>query len=99
MKKLTYQIMVYLMIALGVSGLVGMIVEAKLSQSLNVWALVCLCLMILGIVGLVLVQCIYRVMKTPLKTLNQTKECPKCHSVNDSDAEFCKNCGEKFHNF
>lgn len=99
MKKRTYQIMIYLMILLSIGGLVGMIVETKLSGNLNLWATLCLCLMILGIIGVILIQCIYRVTKKPLETLNQTKECPHCHTINDRDAEFCKKCGEKFKNF
>lgn len=96
MKKLTYQILNYLLLALSIGGLIGMIVITKVAGEVNVYATLCLCLMILGIVCVVLLQCIYRVTKKPLETLDQTKECPKCHAINDKDAEFCKKCGEKF---
>lgn len=99
MKKLTYRILVYLMLVLGIGGMILLIVEAKLSGTLNIWALIGLAVLILSILGLVLVQCIYRVTKKPLATLDQTKECPMCHTINDRDAEFCKKCGEKFKNF
>ena len=96
MKKLTYQILNYLLLVLSLGGLIGMIVITKVAGKVNVYATLCLCLMILGVVCVVLLQCIYRVTKKPLETLDQTKECPKCHTINDKDAEFCKKCGEKF---
>ena len=74
MKKLTYQILNYLLLALSIGGLIGMIVITKVAGEVNVYATLCLCLMILGIVCVVLLQCIYRVTKKPLETLDQTKE-------------------------
>lgn len=63
MNKIVYQVCVYLSLALFLSGVMGMIFEAKASGTLNLWAILCLCLMLLGIIALIVTQCIYRVHK------------------------------------
>ena len=99
MKRTLYRVLVYVSIAVSLIGLVLMIVITAKTGDLNVWASLCLCLMIIGIISLILVQCIYRVTKKQSDKLSKTKVCPKCNTINDYDAEYCKNCGEKFRMF
>lgn len=100
MKKITYQILVYSSIAVFILSLIGFIIVLKANDGVfNAWVNVLLALSILSIFALILVQCIYRVTKKPLQTLDQTKTCPKCNAINDKDAEYCKKCGEKFKTF
>ena len=75
-----------------------MIVITKVAGEVNVYATLCLCLMILGVVCVVLLQCIYRVTKKPLETLDQTKECPKCHTINDKDANSARSAEKSLQN-
>lgn len=50
-----------------------MIVITKVAGEVNVYATLCLCLMILGIVCVVLLQCIYRVTKKRLRHWTKQK--------------------------
>ena len=50
-----------------------MIVITKVAGEVNVYATLCLCLMILGVVCVVLLQCIYRVTKKRLRHWTKQK--------------------------
>ena len=50
-----------------------MIVITKVAGEVNVYATLCLCLMILGVVCVVLLQCIYRVTKNRLRHWTKQK--------------------------
>lgn len=87
------------MIIFTLGGIVGMSLVLAKTGEMNVWVNIFIGLMLLGIVGLISVQCIYRVTKPIKENKSQVKTCDECGAINDADAEFCKQCGKKFRNF
>lgn len=96
MSKKTFKILNYIGLFLLVASLVGFIVLLKVTGDMGVYPTICLCIFLLAIVGVILLQCIYRVTRKPFETDNQIKTCQHCNTINDIDAEYCKKCGKKF---
>ncbi len=96
MSNKTYKIINYILVALFVGSVIGFLVLLKVTKEMGVYPTLCLCLMLLDIVGIIVLQCFYRVTKKPFETKNQIKTCSHCNTINDIDAEYCKKCGKKF---
>lgn len=95
MKKLTYRILIYVTLGFSLLGLVLLIVSSYFHGGIDGWAATGIAIFLLGLLSMVLVQCLYRATKDPLPG-GEGKECEACHTMNDKDAAFCKKCGKKF---
>lgn len=96
MNKKTFKILNYIALFLLVASAVGFIVLLKVTGEMGVYPTICLCIFLLAIVGIILLQCVYRVTRKSFETENKIKTCPHCSTINDIDAEYCKKCGKKF---
>ncbi len=96
MSKRTYKILNYIVIVLILASLAGLIVALKFTDGMGVYPNLCLCLFVLFLIGLLVLQCVYRVTKKPFEPERQIKNCPHCNTINDIDSEYCKKCGKKF---
>lgn len=94
MKRIVYQIFVYVFLAMFLVTSAMFIYELASSSTFNVWAILCLVLSLTALVGFVLNQVFYRQFGEKDETRYEKKECPHCHTKNDKDAPFCKNCGK-----
>ncbi|MDY4788476.1 MAG: hypothetical protein SO253_04115 [Bacilli bacterium] len=58
-----------------------------------------ICFIVLGIVLIIISSRLYRTNELKKMDdyirLHSVIECEKCHTLNDLDAHFCKNCGKK----
>ncbi|MCR4698383.1 MAG: hypothetical protein K5762_03345 [Bacilli bacterium] len=96
MKRTIYQIFVYVTLAMSVSCFAGFIYEMSVAE-MNVWAILCLVLAILGLVGFVLNQILYRQFKQRDESRYEQVECPHCHEMNSKKDVFCKKCGKNLY--
>jgi len=96
MKKAIYQIFVYVTLTMFVFSLAGFIYEMSVAE-MNVWSILCLVLTILGLVGFVLNQILYRQFKERDASLYEQVECPHCHEMNSKKDIFCKKCGKNLY--
>lgn len=94
MKRGIYQVMVYVFLIWIVVTFLCFIYEMAVAD-MNVYAIVCLILSILGMVFFVLNQILYRQFKIRDASRYETVICPHCHTENKKTELFCRNCGKE----
>ncbi len=97
MKRIIYQINVYSTILITAVCFFFFIFEMKEADGFNVYAILCLCLSILGLILFVLNQIFYRQFKKRDASRYEEVECPHCHTMNPKKEIFCKKCGRNLY--
>ena len=89
---------------IGILGLVSFItgiVCAILSFTIGISIYFSFCFVTLGFILVIVSSKTYRTYELKVLdnyiNLHSCVDCPKCHTLNDIDANFCKNCGKKLH--
>ena len=95
MKRWLYQLFVYVTFAITILGGALFIYELESSGEMNVWAIVCLVINILGIILFVLNRILYSLFKKRDPSHYEVVECPYCHAINRKGELFCHKCGKE----
>lgn len=97
MKKSLYRFFVYFTLTSFLLCLGFFIMETALASDLNGYAILCLVLSILSLIGFVVNQILYRRFKIRDEERYAQVECPHCHTMNPKKELFCKKCGRNLH--
>lgn len=97
MKKITYQIFVYLTLLFTCVSLFFFVFTMKKNDGFSSTSIICLCLFILGIILFVTNQVVYRRFKRRDLSRYEEVECPHCHEMNPKKEIFCKKCGKNLY--
>jgi uncharacterized paraquat-inducible protein A len=97
MKKWIYQLFVYLTFFLSIITLAFFVFEVASSGDFNVYAVVCLVLFLVSIIGFVVNQIVYRRFKKRDASRYEEVECPHCHTMNPKREIFCRKCGKNLY--